>query len=309
MESKSHLLIELFGLDKRFDDLECGIIDVIQHDIIPYEWWYPEKKLYHQNVLNVGTKLKKIAQFSPSSKKIITNLGSNVDVWDTGSGALLSCCPITEMEILSVNLNKEETNMFAVGKHGRRFCFDIQHNKLAWIKKGVSGLHEYTQLNDDATQLTIGGWNKSILVDAITGKQKKTLWDHHDEDNSKTISADFEKNTSKVLVFHNGLLQQKGDEDLHYKPLLPSNAHSPIYNREQNRLIYFYNDKDEVGILSLATEKEKVINCVRRLGCTSRHAEMSKDGTRLLVCEWSDKKQKDFLLTTFIAHTYSLYLL
>lgn len=231
-----------------------------------------------------------LVQFSPTNKKLIT-LESDVSIWDIESGLKLFCCD-PEMGVSAVELNKDETQLFLINQNGQRSCWDIANNKLLWKGESIPNLYDACIIfNDDKSKILARNWYKAALIDALTGKQEAFLWECCDLKNN-IITADFYKDSSKVFVFHNGLLTHESNEMVAYTDLVPETADSVVYLRQHNKLVYFTSD--HYVILDLGVKKEIRGKLMVRSGAAYRTIKPIEEGCKLLYISFSGVRGKGF---------------
>ena len=267
------------------------------------------------------------AKFNQSGTKIITCSPCGIKLWDSKTGELLTHIETVNLSNKSdtecIKLNANETKLWVISEYGERACFDTATTNLLWADQKIPiipSVDIFSQddrdvcnsgttivFNDDESKFLIRSWNKTALIDPLTGKIDTVLWEHKDQNNSRTIVADFHKNSCKAIVLHNGFLNNKTNNLLvQYNQAVPSNAHCPLYNRTDNTLIYFSNQNNQCETINLTTREKKTLSLCRRNGAALTTIKLNDNGNKMLRISYSGARWKDFQDTYCFVDVYDL---
>jgi hypothetical protein len=240
--------------------------------------------------------------FSDSGSKIITCTPSIIALWDRKSGQQLASFdlatePNYDDEGENIKLSKDETKLFVVSRFGERSCFDIKNKCLLWQGakipnissitvvtnkyRDVSNVGTTTVFSDDESKFLVRSWNKTVLINAFTGNVELVLWDIDDNNNNNTIVADFYRNSARVIVLHNGCLNNHTSNELvDYVAMVPYQARCPLYNKEKNMLVCF--DDESCKTINLNTKDEQILPLSRRRGSQATTIQLINSGNKVL---------------------------
>lgn len=254
-------------------------------------------------------------KFSSSGKKIITLREcdspvagikkTTVDILN-GQATQKLFSYISDIKLTYVKLNKDETKLFMLNKD-QMTCCDVVNNCVLWQSKAEQGELRFAQFHvcHDESKLLIQAWYKGILMDAANGKDIAVLWDHHDQENNNTITGGFYPQSSQLVVFHNGFLNNRLSNDIvQYKDYVPVDRHCPLYNSKTNELIYF--GEGCCTVLNMFTKKEKHLAIYSRKGAMHCSVSLMDDGRKLFRKSYSGFLREDFKAGHCIVDFYDL---
>ncbi len=186
----------------------------------------------------------------------------------------------------STRLSKDGNCLFVIGNNGQGYSWNTSKNKLVWQCNRIPDFRFGDIIFDDfESKLLIRRWNKAVLIDAFTGEQEAVVYEHSDQENTDTICTDFYEHSNRAIVLHNGCLKNESNKKIEYRKAIPLGAYSPLYNRKQNKLIYFFGQDDQCcrgEIVNLATDKKEQLDIVPRVDADTITLKLVNKGNILL---------------------------
>ncbi len=207
MEAERKSLAFFFGIDDRFTQHKDIAHNIAQHYFSDKQWWYVDKDLEHQGIVQSACFNKAGTEVLTTGRKAHTVGGGELCIWDSNTGTEIFN-GVETPDITAAEFNQAGTKMLVMSA-GRQnvVIYEWDKNVPMCNPERATFYGDFVCFNKTETEALIRSFDGAVRIkDMSTGTELLRV-----QNKSRLVSAYFNENETEIITMaNNGVLQVWG---------------------------------------------------------------------------------------------------